>query len=106
MTKGEEENGKKMDKNNVINGEKTVTIDGLRIGEIIEYYMNKYYPDLVTNLDIRHAHLINLPKALDPNEQPVMCSVCKSVTSLYHGYKPKYCSNCGCKFDEEEIDEI
>lgn len=51
---------------------------------------------------VKHGHLINLPKALDPSEQPVMCSVCKSVTSLYHGYKPKYCSNCGAKFDGGE----
>lgn len=48
---------------------------------------------------VKHGHLINLPKALDPSERPVMCSVCKSVTSLYHGYKPRYCSNCGIKFD-------
>lgn len=48
---------------------------------------------------VKHGHLINLPKALDPSEQPVMCSVCESVTSLYHGYKPRYCSNCGTKFD-------
>lgn len=48
---------------------------------------------------VKHGHLIDLPKALDPNEQPVMCSVCKSVTSLYHGYKPRYCSDCGAKFD-------
>lgn len=49
---------------------------------------------------VKHGHLIDLPKALDPNERPVMCSNCKFVTSLYHGYKPKCCSNCGCKFDE------
>ena len=51
---------------------------------------------------VKHGHLINLPKALDPSEQPVMCSVCKSVTSLYHGYKPRYCANCGAKLDGGE----
>lgn len=51
---------------------------------------------------VKHGHLIDLPKALDPSERPVMCSVCKSVTSLYHGYKPKYCGNCGAKFDGGE----
>lgn len=61
--------------------------------------------DLETTLEekaelVKHGHLINLPKALDPNEHPVMCSVCKSVTSLYHGYKPRYCSDCGAKLDE------
>ena len=49
---------------------------------------------------VKHGHLINLPKALDPSERPVMCSECKSVISLYHGYKPRYCSDCGVKFDE------
>lgn len=44
------------------------------------------------------GHLINLPKALNPSERPVMCSACNSVTSLYHGYKPRYCSECGAKF--------
>lgn len=51
---------------------------------------------------VKHGHLINLPKALDPSEQPVMCSVCESVTSLYHGYKPRYCANCGAKLDGGE----
>lgn len=63
--------------------------------------------DLETTLEekaepVKHGHLINLPKALDPSEQPVMCSVCKSVTSLHHGYKPRYCSDCGAKLDEGE----
>lgn len=48
---------------------------------------------------VKHGYLIDRPKALDPSERPVMCSVCKSVTSLYHGYKPRYCSNCGAKLD-------
>lgn len=48
---------------------------------------------------VKHGHLINMPKALDSSERPVMCSVCKSVTSLYHGYKPRYCSDCGAKLD-------
>ncbi len=46
---------------------------------------------------VKHGYLIDLPKALDPSERPVRCSVCKSVTSLYHGYKPRYCSKCGAK---------
>lgn len=48
---------------------------------------------------VKHGYLIDLPKALDPSERPVRCSVCKSVTSLYHGYKPRYCSDCGAKLD-------
>lgn len=51
---------------------------------------------------VKHGHLIDLPRALDPSERPVKCSVCGTVTSLYHGYKPRYCSNCGAKFVEEE----
>lgn len=63
--------------------------------------------DLETTLEdeteiVKHGHLIDLPKAFDPSERPVKCSVCATVTSLYHGYKPRYCSNCGAKFDEEE----
>ena len=49
---------------------------------------------------VKHGHMLDLPKALNPNEHPVMCSNCRSVTSLYNGYKPKHCSNCGCKFVE------
>lgn len=63
--------------------------------------------DLETTLDeeieiVKHGHLIDLPKALNPSERPVKCSVCGTVTSLYYGYKPRYCSNCGAKFVEEE----
>lgn len=50
---------------------------------------------------VKHGYLIDLPKALDSSERPVKCSVCSSVTSLYHGYKPKYCSNCGAKLGGE-----
>ena len=48
---------------------------------------------------VKHGDLIDLPKALDLSERPVKCSVCASVTSLYHGYKPRYCSDCGAKLD-------
>lgn len=48
---------------------------------------------------VKHGYLIGLPRALDPSERPVKCSVCGTVTSLYHGYKPRYCSNCGAKLD-------
>ena len=51
---------------------------------------------------VKHGYLIDLPKALNPSERPVKCSVCGIVTSLYYGYKPRYCSNCGAKFVEEE----
>ena len=51
---------------------------------------------------VKHGRLIDLPRALDPSERPVKCSVCGIVTSLYYGYKPRYCSNCGAKFDKEE----
>ena len=66
--------------------------------------------DLETTLEgeeiVKHGHLIDLPRALDPSERPVKCSVCETVTSLYHGYKPRYCSNCGAKFDEENKDML
>ena len=68
---------------------------------------NEYKEEEETTLEdeteiVKHGHLIDLPKAFDPSERPVKCSVCATVTSLYHGYKPRYCSNCGAKFDEEE----
>ena len=52
--------------------------------------------------NVKHGHLIDLPRALDPSERPVKCSACGMVTSLYHGYTPKYCSSCGVKYEEEE----
>lgn len=53
---------------------------------------------------VKHGHLIDLPKALNPSERPVKCSVCASITSLYHGYKPKYCSDCGAKLEENNCE--
>lgn len=58
--------------------------------------------DMPNEKNMKHGHLIDLPKALDPSERPVKCSVCGTVTSLYHGYTPRYCSNCGAKYEEED----
>lgn len=51
---------------------------------------------------VRHGKWIELPKALDPSERPVRCSVCNTVMSFYHGYTARYCSACGAKMDLEE----
>ena len=54
--------------------------------------------DMPNAKNMKHGHLIDLPKALNPSERPVKCSVCGTVTSLYHGYTPRYCSDCGAKY--------
>lgn len=50
-----------------------------------------------------HAYWIELPKALNPNENPCKCSNCGHVLSFYNGYpKSKYCDTCGAKMKQEE----
>ena len=49
---------------------------------------------------VKNGYWVQLPKALNPNENPCQCSNCKSVVSFYYGYpKSKYCPNCGAKMD-------
>lgn len=48
-----------------------------------------------------HAHWIELPKALNSNENPCQCSNCKHILSFMNYYpKSKYCDNCGAKMEE------
>jgi len=43
-----------------------------------------------------HAYWIELPKALNPNENPCKCSNCGHILSFMNYYpKSKYCPNCG-----------
>ena len=47
-----------------------------------------------------HAYWIELPKALNPNENPCKCSNCGHILSFMNGYpKSKYCDDCGAKMD-------
>lgn len=50
-----------------------------------------------------HAYWIELPRALNPNENPCKCSSCGHVLSFMNGYpKSKYCDDCGAKMDLKE----
>lgn len=52
-----------------------------------------------------HAYWIELPKALNPNENPCKCSNCGHVLSFMNGYpKSKYCDDCGARMDLEDGD--
>lgn len=47
-----------------------------------------------------HAYWIELPKALNPNENPCKCSNCGHVLSFMNYYpKSKYCDDCGARMD-------
>lgn len=49
---------------------------------------------------VKHGHWIELPKALNRDENPCQCSNCKHVISFYYGYpKSKFCDECGAKMD-------
>lgn len=51
---------------------------------------------------VKNGHWVELPKALNPNENPCQCSNCKHVFSFYYGYpKSRYCNECGSKMDGE-----
>lgn len=53
-----------------------------------------------------HAHWIELPKALNSNENPCQCSNCKHILSFMNYYpKSKYCPNCGARMDLKGGDE-
>ena len=50
-----------------------------------------------------HAYWIELPKALNPNENPCKCSNCGHILSFMNGYpKSKYCGECGARMDLKE----
>ena len=52
-----------------------------------------------------HAYWIELPKALNPNENPCKCSNCGHVLSFMNYYpKSKYCDDCGARMDLKEGD--
>ena len=49
---------------------------------------------------IVHAYWIELPKALNPNENPCKCSNCGHILRFMNGYpKSKYCDECGARMD-------
>ena len=50
-----------------------------------------------------HAYWIELPKALNPNENPCKCSNCGHILSFMNYYpKSKYCPNCGARMDGDK----
>lgn len=52
-----------------------------------------------------HAYWIELPKALNPNENPCKCSNCGHILSFMNGYhKSKYCDDCGARMDLKDGD--
>ena len=49
---------------------------------------------------VKHAYWIELPKALNPNENPCKCSNCGHILSFMNYYpKSKYCDDCGARMD-------
>lgn len=52
-----------------------------------------------------HAYWIELPKALNPNENPCKCSSCGHILSFMNYYpKSKYCDDCGARMDLKDGD--
>lgn len=50
-----------------------------------------------------HAYWIELPKALNSNENPCKCSNCDHILSFMNYYpKSKYCPNCGARMDGDK----
>ena len=46
---------------------------------------------------------IELPKALNPNENPCKCSECGHILSFMNYYpKSNFCPNCGAKMESED----
>lgn len=51
-----------------------------------------------------HAYWIELPKALNPNENPCKCSNCGHILSFMNYYpKSKYCDDCGARMDGNTV---
>lgn len=75
--------------------------------EHIEELLNDFYviPKNTPVLDeppTIHAYWIELPKALNPNENPCKCSNCGHILSFYYHYpKSKYCDECGARMNKE-----
>lgn len=54
---------------------------------------------------VRRGRWIELPKALNPNENPCKCSNCEHVLSFMNYYpKSNYCPNCGANMRGDEND--
>ena len=52
---------------------------------------------------VRRGRWIELPKALNPNENPCKCSNCEHVLSFMNYYpKSNYCPNCGADMRGDE----
>ena len=69
-------------------------------------YASHDVPNILRNMkaaDVQpvvHAYWIELPKALNPNENPCKCSNCGHVLSFMNYYpKSKYCDDCGARMD-------
>ena len=86
--------------------------DALLHSEIIRVYSKDYgnidvvpveYLADIPAADVQpvvHAYWIELPKALNPNENPCKCSNCGHVLSFMNYYpKSKYCDDCGARMD-------
>lgn len=81
---------------------------GRNIKVIITYilrnpnYCKEGYCILGFKQPVVYAHWIELPKALNHNENPCKCSNCGHVLSFYNGYpKSKYCDTCGARMKGE-----
>lgn len=67
------------------------------IDEITDFIENLPAADVQL---VVHAYWIELPKALNPNENPCKCSNCGHVLSFMNYYpKSKYCDDCGARMD-------
>ena len=64
--------------------------------------------DIVSVQPSRKGHWIELPKALNPNENPCKCSECGHILSFMNYYpKSNFCPNCGaCMKDGRTLDEF
>lgn len=52
---------------------------------------------------VRHGQWIELPKALNADENPCKCSVCGHCLSFYNHYpKSKFCPNCGARMEVQK----
>lgn len=71
-------------------------------GDDIHFFVDCLLPDVQPLI---HAYWIELPKALNPNENPCKCSNCGHVLSFMNYYpKSKYCPNCGARMDLKDGD--
>ena len=74
-------------------------------------YASHDVPNVLRNMPaadvqpIRRGRWIELPKAMNPNENPCKCSNCGHILSFMNYYpKSKYCPNCGADMRGEEND--